>query len=703
MQKRRSVIALTAAMLLAPVAGQAYAQGDTAKLAASVTIHRDEYGVPHVIARTDAGAAFGFAYAQAEDNFWRVEENYIRALGRASEVYGDTAFKGDVLNRTLDISTLARRDYSRLDVRTRALCDAFAAGLNLYITRHRSEPRLLQHVEPWYPLAFIRYLYYQNGFANDRALSGATSAIVRTAYESSERDEARNFGSNGWVVGPSRSVSGHPLLLINPHLPFFGTGQVYEGHVISDEGWNFTGYSRFGFPLPYVGHNADLGWVSTDNAADMADVYTEDVDSSGTSYRYGSKRRRIIERADSIRIAVGSGFEVRRIKVRSTHHGPIVAMIGGRSLALRMAKTESSGWLPEWYAMTRARTLVEFKRAMAPLDMLFGNVMYADRAGNTFYIYNGAVPRRDERFDWTKPVDGGNPATEWSGYHSMNELPQLTNPATGWMQNCNTTPFLLTSSGNPDSSKYPSYMVREGDNPRGRASRALLAQPKQFTFEEWSHLAFDTRAFSADSMLALLFRIGLAPNASAAESGALDEMRRWDRRATVHSVATTLYATTRELIPQRVTATDSVTPRTALRLAINSLVQRFGTWQVPWGDVNRLQRRDEARNEPFNDERPSVAVPGMNGADGAIFTFYARRAPDQQRNYGTSGATYVSVVEFAPEVRARSIHVFGASGDPRSAHFADQSPLYAGGEFKPAWFTRREVLAHATRSYHPGS
>ncbi|HWF87864.1 MAG TPA: penicillin acylase family protein, partial [Pyrinomonadaceae bacterium] len=452
-------------------------------LASTVTIYRDTYGVPHVFGRTDASTVFGFAYAQAEDNFWRVEENIINALGRASELYGEKSLNEDRLNRALGIPRLAQEEYARLDQHMRSLCDAFAAGFNYYLAHHPEvKPRLLTKIEPWYTLAFIRYNYYQNGFARDPGLRGAQQQTA-----SIENGLKEHTGSNGWVVGPSKSASGYAMLFINPHLPFFGSGQVYEGHVHSDEGWNFTGYTRFGFPLPYVGHNENGGWVSTDNAADSSDVYIETFDdpTRPLAYKYGKVYRLATEHVEEIRVKTATGIETRKFTMRKTHHGPIVAARDGKLLSLRMAKFESDGWLREWYDMTRATSLAELKRAIAPLNMLFGNVMYADRQGNTWYLYNGAVPKRDPRFDWTKPVDGSDPATEWQGYHTIDELPQLTNPKSGWMQNCNTSPFLLTSEGNPDPKQFPKYMVQEGDNPRGAISREILASKAKFTFDEW--------------------------------------------------------------------------------------------------------------------------------------------------------------------------------------------------------------------------
>lgn len=701
--KRRVALRLTLLVALF-VQAQAVAkpQNTTARadsLARTVTIYRDTYGVPHVFGRTDASTVFGFAYAQAEDNFWRVEENFINALGRASELYGEQRVNDDRLNRALEIPRLARNEYARLDKQMRSLCDAFAAGFNYFLARHPEvKPRLLAQIEPWYTLAFIRYNYYQNGFARDRSLRGLQQQAAAL-----ENNLSEHTGSNGWVIGPSTSATGHAMLFINPHLPFFGPGQVYEGHIHSEEGWNFTGYTRFGFPLPYVGHNENGGWVSTDNAADMTDVYLEKFDDPAhpLAYRYGKGYRRATEWIEEIRIRTATGIETRKVTMLKTHHGPILASHAGKLLSLRMAKFESDGWLREWYDMTRAQSLSEMKRAMAPLNMLFGNVMYADRQGNTWYLYNGAVPKRDPRFDWTKPVDGSDPATEWQGYHAMDELPQLTNPKTGWMQNCNTSPFLLTSEGNPDPKQFPKYMVQEGDNPRGAISREILAGKSKFTFDEWRAVAFDTRVMSARQQLPLLLS-ALKQHLDATSDKRLhevyEELVRWNQRSTTDSVAMTLFS----LWHDRRSRDEQQDPIAALTEVIDTLQQDFGTWSVAWGELNRLQRIDESTGEEFQDSRASLAVGGVNGNDGAVFTFYAAPVRGQKRRYGVAGGTYISVVEFGPRVRALSVHTFGASGDPESRHYMDQSVLYSRGEFKPGWFTLEEIRANLEASYHPG-
>ncbi|MGE5802415.1 MAG: penicillin acylase family protein [Gemmatimonadota bacterium] len=659
-------------------------------LASRVTIYRDTYGIPHVFGETDAATMFGFAYAQAEDNFWRLEDNYIRALGRRAEVEGERELPGDQRTRGLEIPRLAREEYRRLPKTMRTVLDGFAAGLNAYLADHPDvKPRLLTRFEPWYALAFIRLNYYRNGFFYS---SGLRQEDIQVALD--DDLNRKDFGSNGWAIGPSKSATGHAMLFINPHLPFFGSGQVYEGHVHSREsGWNFTGYTRFGFPFPYVGHNDSLGWVSTDNAADQADLYAETFTDS-LRYVYGKVLRPVTRWTDTILVKTDSGVARRIVTFTKTHHGPIVGRRDGKPLALRMAKFEGDGWLEEWYNMTHARSVTELKRAMRPLNMLFGNVMAADAAGNTWYLYNGAVPVRDPKFDWSGPVAGGDPATEWKGYHTIDQLPQLLNPATGWMQNCNTTPFLLTSSGNPDSTTFPRYMVQESDNRRGQSSRRILGATPKFTWDDWVRAGFDTYVMAADSLLPILLG---RPTADSTYRAAMDTLRYWNRRSDTGSVAMTLFD--RWLDAMERGGGDALP---ALDSAIAQLRRDWGTWQVRWGEFNRLQRLDERIDQQPSDERPSIAVRGAGQQHGIVFSYVARPVRGQKRRYGVAGGSYVSVVEFGPAVRRLAVHTMGASGDPASPHYFDQAPLYARGEFRPAWFTLEEIRANLEREYRPG-
>ncbi len=689
------------------------AQAKEESLARSVTIYRDTYGVPHIYGPTDASVTFGLAYAQAEDNFAHLEDNYIRALGRAAEVHGEEALADDQLTRALEIPRLAREEYERATPAMRALYDAYAAGLNLYLARHpEAKPQLLQRMEPWYPLALLRFKYYVGEFVG---YAGLNPGDLRVAVQETHREPPQ--GSNAWAVSPARSAAGHAMLLINPHISFYGPAQYYEAHVHSDEGLNFSGVGRYGLPFLYMGHNEALGWTHTDDYPDIGDLYVETFDdpSDPLAYRYGGGHRAAVRWTEEIRVRTAKGVEARRFTFRKTHHGPIVSEHDGKPVAIRLAKLEEGGWLDQWYEMTRARSLAEFKTALRRGAIPYMNITYADREGNIFYVYNGSVPRRSPQFDWRRPVDGSDPRTEWQGYHSFDELPQLTNPATGFVQNCNSTPFATTTSGNPVAADFPAYMIGpEIDTPRARVSKRILTAQEKFTFEDWTRLATDTRILEADERIPELAgeweRLRQADAARAEPLAPLiAELRAWDRVSRIDSVAMTLFTEWRNRWdpsdPQK-TPWDRIAAMEGVR---QDLERDWGTWRVAWGEINRLQRTLWNGEEPLSDARPSLPVRGGPGWVGIVFNFYQQRggrrpavAAGSKRHYGVSGNSYVAVVEFGPRVRARSVVYFGQSGDPRSPHYFDQGPLYARGEFKPAWFTLDEIKANLERAYHPG-
>jgi len=714
------VVLLLAIPVLAPAA-------DPAQTAKSITIYRDNYGVPHIYGPTDAACAFGYMYAQAEDNFWQIEDSYIRSLGRASEVYGAKTLEDDELVRALEIPRLAQAEYAKMPARTRDLLQAAADGLNYFLAQNpQVKPRLLTHFEPWYGLSFNRYaLYFQfiyrrSGLRPEEIKTVTEPESAKTGHNLPAQDPAQSDdsltaedykiaaetqGSNMWAVTPAKSASGHALLFINPHQPFFGTGQWYEGQVHSDEGWDMSGASFFGSALPTIGHNQFLGWSHTVNAPDIADVWEEVFDKPGDplAYRYDGGYRRATEWMDTIKIKTEARTTERKFTFRKTHHGPIVARREGKWFSVKMARFEEGGQLDEWYNMTRARNLEEFKKAMSAVAVPMFNAIYADREGNIFYVYNGAVPRRSLKYDWSKPVDGSTSETEWQGYHAFNELPQVTNPKSGFVQNCNSTPFLTTISDNPDPSQFPKYMVGEADTARARISRRILWNKDKFTFDEWARAGFDTYVIQAETEIAELAK-AWDKSAGTKAAEAFAELQNWDHVSRTSSVPMTLFMLWHEkqFGTAVVRAAKKLEPVPALEQVIDDLTAKFGTWRVAWGDLNRLERRPSSGDEPFRDDVKSLPVAGAPGDVGIVFNFYARAEKDQKRRYGVAGHSFISVVDFGPEVQARSILVFGENSDPASPHYFDQSELYAKQEFKPAYFRLAETKAHAERTYHPG-
>ncbi|UCF20403.1 MAG: penicillin acylase family protein [Gemmatimonadota bacterium] len=700
--------AATSELALGQQAADRFAESE--KLAKSVTIYRDTYGVPHIYGPTDEAVVFGAGYAQAEDNFWQVEDNFVRSLGRAAELYGEEALLDDYLARALEIPRRSREEYERAALRIRRLYDAYADGLNYYLEKHPElETRLLTRIEPWYTLALIRFKYHHNEYIGYAGLRRAeTELLLRKGP-----DGERALGSNQWAVGPSRSASGHALLLINPHVPFFGLSQYTEIHLVSEEGLVFSGLSRFGFMLPYMGNNERLGWSYTDNYSDIGDVYVEHFDDPERPlrYRYGDGYRDATSWEDVVRVRTEAGVEERRFVFRKTHHGPIVALDSDdQPLAVRLTKLDEGGWYEQWYEMARARSLEEFRSALSRLAVPYMNTLYADSDGNIYYVYNAAVPRRDPSFDWSQPVDGSNPATEWHGYHSLDELPQVLNPESGYLQNCNSTPFTVTTGIDLKRDAYPTYLVGpESDNWRARSSRQLLMGRAEFTFDEFSNAVLDTKISAAKPMMDELFaEWAELQHGDSLQAFRLREPLRvlesWDLVARKDSWATSLFVLWAEgFVRPASRPRPEAWPRLEeLERVVDGLRTAWGAWRVPWGEINRIQRPDASGQLPFSDSLPSLPVAGAPGWLGSVFTFHTESPAGQHRRYGIHGNSFVKVIEFGPEIRARSLLTFGQSGNPRSPHYFDQAPLYSNKRFKPAWFALEEVAANSERVYHPG-
>jgi acyl-homoserine-lactone acylase len=701
------------------------------RLARAVTIYRDTYGVPHVFGPTDASCVFGYLYAQAEDNFWQVEDNYICSLGRAAEVYGEGKLAQDMVNRALEIPRLAKAEYERSSPKVKELCTAASDGLNYFLAKNpQVKPRLITEFEPWMMFAFNRYALYQNfifgksGLRPDEiktaavdvdapsAPAPASNGSISELREKSLTDESNPeniIGSNMWAVTPAKSASGNAMLFINPHQPFFGVGQWYEGHVNSAEGWNMSGASFYGSGFPTIGHNATLGWSHTVNDPDITDLWTETFDDAKNplAYRYGSGYKTATEWSDSIKVKSASGITTKTYKFRKTHHGPIMSIRKGVPVALKMARLEEGGMIEEWYAMGKARDIPEFKKAMSRTAIPMFNAAAADSKGNIFYVYNGAVPRRSTKYDWAKPVDGGNPETEWQGYHSFDELPQLMNPKTNYVQNCNQTPFTTTTDGNPEIVKFPEYMTREQDNARAKMSRRILTGTAKFSFDDWAKAAWDTRILESETAIPELvaewekLKAVDAPRADKL-SPVIAELKSFNHVSTLDSKAMTVFALWFYNLMQN-RSKDEWLKIKVLENSVKDLERDWGTWQVAWGEINRLQKiQSGGELEQFSDAKKSLPVMGAPGWLGVINNFYARRERGQKRYYGVAGTSFVSIVEFGAKVQARSTLVMSENSDPNSPNYFDQSELYAKREFKPAWFTLAEIKTNSKRVYHPG-
>jgi penicillin amidase len=684
-------------------------------MAQTVTIYRDTWGVPHIYGPTDASVMFGAAFARAEDRIIEDEAYYMGALGRGPELNGESALLGAMAALATKREQVARAEYETAPAEVRALAEAFAAGYNYFIWKHPELAgwEVLTHLEPWQIFAFHRFDPPPNFSAPGEQVP------FRPAPTSGD-----TRGSNGWALGPSKTASGNAMLFANPHMAL---DVPYEFHVHSDEGLVFsgiTGYSHSGMPV--IARNEHLGWTHTVNYVDVLDVYRLEVDDEDDpeTYQHGGRTRDLEIWTETVRVKTDDGFEGRELTFRRSHQGPLRKGSDGQWYAVAAANQNAPGTFEQYYRMAKAKNLDEFRRALAMRRLAYHNTIYADDRGNIFYIYTGAVPQRDTSFVWAAPVDGTDPATDWLGTHTLDQLPQVLNPASGWIQNANSTPYWASGEGdNPNPTDFPTYLAGEnswlpiqagpmidsdGNGFRALRSRQMLAAATDVTLDDLATMAMDRHYLAADRFLPDLFQeweryVEEGPAGARNLRGPVNLLRAWDRQGGSASVATTLF--TQWLGNVFAPPEPEDWPMVLeLQAAVDTLEARYGTWQLAWGDLLRHQKPDDRAGETFSDDRPSLPLAGGNAnMTGSIYMISGQPVEDQERLYAAFGNTYVAVMEFTPTgPKAYSIVPYGQSEDPESPHYFDQAPLFAQGRFKESWFTLEEIDANLEEKYHPG-
>ncbi len=719
----RFAVSMVAVLALA----QGAAAQDPATLAKQVTIHRDEWGVPHITAPTDEAVAFGFGYAQAEDYFWQIEEIYLRCIGRHAEAVGEV--KGiqfwpegldvDILSRNFEVAKRSIEDFPKQAPESQKIMRAFADGLNYYLLKNPDvEPVVLDRFEPWMVLAMSRFTMLE--WAVQRTgLSFANQSKMASAMRGEQ-------GSNFWAISPEKTATGNAMLFVNPHPPFAGPGQFWEAHVKSDEGWHFSGSTFFGGPVLSMGHNGNLGWAHTANKPDVGDLYrvTFDHPTDPLKYRYDGGWRTATEWTDIIRVKTDEGMEEREFTFRKTHHGPIVEKVDDTTyLACKIANIFEGDRIGQAMRMSKATNFDEWLAAVGELSLVMFNIAYADKEGNIYYLFNGAVPQRNLKVDWSKDVvDGSSPDTEWSIVHPVSELPQVLNPVSGYIQNCNQSPYFTTDDDNPFRQAFPEYIAQEAhsDNRRAMVSRWRLRDMEDVTFDDWMEATTDTTLYWAMFELPRLERHferlkEHKPELAEAARPYFEYLLDWDYKVAADDAKGTLcYYWYEELHgmnppPPDLKAEYMAEPDLkfeALITAAQKLERTFGDWKVPYGDIFRLQRHANVSNYlqiPFSDSLPSVPCQGVAGDLGSSYnTYFSFSTPDRKKRYGVQGGSFMAVYEFGDKVKAKSVLQFGQSGNPYSPHFMDQAKLYSEKKYKDAWFYWEDVLANSKSTYHPG-
>jgi acyl-homoserine-lactone acylase len=710
-------------VLAAALIGSAAFGGEAERFeaeAARVAIVRDDWGIAHVRGKTDADAVFGMAYAQAEDDFARVEANYLAALGRKAEAEGEKAIWEDLRQRLFIDPLALKADYVRSPAWLRALMNSWADGLNYYLATHpQTRPRVLTHFEPWMALSFSEGSI---GGDIERVDAKALAAFYgKTKLGMLDTGDREPRGSNGIAIAPRFTQNGHALLLINPHTSFFFRSEL---QMTSDEGLNAYGAVTWGQFFIYQGFNSRIGWMHTSTGVDSVDEFAETVESRGGRlfYKHGKDWRPLDLKQVAISVRTPGGTVSRNFKVYYTLHGPIVREEKGKWISIALMNKPVAA-LEQSFLRTKASDYASFLKTARLQANSSNNTIFADAKGNIGFLAPQFVPRRDNRFDYAKPVDGSDPASDWHGLTPLAKLPQAVNPPNGWVMNTNNWPYSAAGPYSPKLKDFPKYLDSYGENPRGVHATQLLSKPGKWTLESLRAAAYDSYLPAFARLIPLLVKAwDQAPAADPLKAKLKDQiaaLRGWDYRWSASSVQTSLAvlwgddlwekaeksakpagAANYDFIADRIAASEKLA---ALARASDRLARDFGNWRTPWGQVNRYQRiPGDIDEHHFADAVPSIAVPFTSGRWGSLASFGAKRYPGTKRYYGASGNSFVALVEFGPKVRAIAVSIGGESGDPKSRHFADQSQRYARGDLRPVYFYPEDLKTHTERTYRPG-
>lgn len=731
-------------LLLLPlsVTAQPFRSSDVARWkqqAQRTTIIRDRWGIPHVYGKTDADAVFGLLYAQCEDDFKRVEMNYIEKLGRKAEVLGEAELYNDLYVRLIIDSAAAVQDYKKAPQWLRILLQAYADGINYYLYTHPDvKPVLLHRFQPWYPLLWtdgsigaistgdvtehdVKAFYSKTDpLTTVRTLStGSQESFVLQREQQQQED-----GSNGFAVAPSRTASGNAILYINPHTTFYFRPEV---HMTSEEGLNAYGAVTWGQFFVYQGFNEHCGWMHTSNNVDVSDMYRIQLRKNGNrySYLYDQQWKPVRQKSVQLRYKQNNSLLTRTFTTYFTHHGPVMAKRDGQFIAVQSVNRNMKGLIQSW-VRTKAKGLDDYKKAMEWQANASNNTVFADRNGNIAYWHGNFVPRRDPALNWSQVMDGSTSATGWSGLHKWEETVHVINPATGWIQNCNSTPFTVSGGSSPKKETYPRYMAPDGENFRGLNAVRVLEKESAFTIEKMITAGYNRKLAAFEILVPALVQAYHQLHSTDSFYTTLQApvavLRNWNYEVAEESIATTLAIEWAQLLGRSISKVyvdegedDQVTKTRAfiatatkeqLLLPLNTVVkelkQKFGSWEVPWGTLNRFQRVSGELNQPFDDYRKSYPVAFASGTWGMLPAYNSRTYSGTIKRYGLSGNSFICAVEFGPRIKAKSLLAGGNSSDPKSKHFNDQLEMYTQGIFKDVSFYKEDVLQHAERTYHPG-
>ncbi len=712
--RRGWVLGLLLALVAAPRGGVVKA-ADTPALAAQVEIRRTAYGVPHIKGDSLEAVAFGFGYCQAEDHLDDVMRGILGARAELAAHFGPGKngdnVEADFNTRHYRVYRRAVDSYHKLDDDYRTMCEAFAAGLNYYVERHRAAvpqwvPVATGHDVAAYGLAGImRFAFDRSSLLKDFYKAQG----IKTALHDDRLDEHLN-GSNMWALAPSRGTSGRAMLLGNPHQPWTPVATYYEAHLTVPGRLNFYGSTFIGRPVLTSGFNEQLGWSHTVNNPDLEEIYELDLDPARADHYRFDGGSVPLER-EEVEIAVLGDDGGKTSQRRTFWHaplGPVIHRTADKVYVLRSACYENYRAYAQWLRMSQTKSFAEFRGLLEDNAIPMFNICYADRVGNIFYLWNGTVPILPHGSHKAEAVHASRTSDVWTRFHKMEDLPQLFNPPGGYVQNCNSPPYLGNLSAPLDPARYPAYFPANNLSLRTQHSLRLVSGDQKLSLEDVVRLKHSPLMLLAERVKDdLLAAVRKLPSTSELEA-AVKAIESWDGTVSADSRGGTLFAdwwdryeakgVGKFAVPwsaEQPTATPRglADPERAAEKfveAVRDINSRYGRPDVTWGDVHRIRKGD-------------VDLP-VTGGDGLMgcFRVVDFRDADDGKLVAKRGDSFVFAVEFSDPPRAYTIVSYSESGVEGAPHYSDQAPLFSANRMKRAAFTESEIAAQLEKSYRPG-
>ena len=655
------------------------------------SINWDSYGVPHIKASTKENLFFSQGWALMHNHANKVLKLYGKSRGRSSEYWGEKYISNDYLVHTLGFSELADQWESEQDPELKMIYSNFVDGMNAYAENNPNniddENKIVLPVTTKDVNMQGMYVVFT------RFIGGDDLGRVQ---------KWPDMGSNTYAIGPKKSASGNTMLVQNPHLPWSNEFLFTEYH-FNLNGRNMYGANLVGMPGIAIGFNESLGWSHTDNTIDNSDTY--ELNLKGNGYELDGEETKFDSTKKTILIKKDDGsLQENELTILKTLHGPVIKKTKDKVIAIRLVGLDRANMFLQWWRMLNSTNFDEFESALKMAQIPFWNVMYADKFGEIFYLFNGLVPKRqqDSWEYWNRIIPGGKSEDIWTDVHSYEDLPKLRNPESNWLQNANDPPWTSTIPMVLDPNDYPGYMAPKVMHFRPQRSAKMLIDDPSITFDELVSYKLSTKVEFADRILDDLF-LAIDDFGSANSKKAKKLLQKWDRKADVNSIGMLLFYhwskkfsvddnstyTKPWNINDPVNTPDGLSdPQKAVKLLDESVIEieeKFGRLDIKWGDYYRIK---------YN----GIDLPA-NGIDGRLGVFrvaWPGKSTDKNMYVG-GGDSWVSVIEFGQKIRAKALLSYGNSTQKDSPNNGDQLELFSKKELRDIWFYETELIPNIVK------